>query len=84
MSESETDRKIRLEKDSNYHKRKFAGESEEAKKARLENIEALLSLNVQQNVQGQIVIINISHHLCYCYFYFYNSLRSTWLAKSNF
>ena len=52
MSESETDRKIRLEKDSNYHKRKFAGESEEAKKARLENIEALLSLNVQQNVQG--------------------------------
>ena len=36
MSETETDRKIRLEKDNNYHKRKFAEESEEAKKTRLE------------------------------------------------
>ena len=47
-------------------------------------IEALLSLNARQNVQEQIVIINIGHHLCYCYLYFYNSLRSTSLAISNF
>ena len=37
--------------------------------------ETLLSLNAQQNVQEKIVIVNISHHLCYFYLYFYNSLR---------
>ena len=34
--------------------------------------------------RNKIDILNISHHLCYRYFYFYNSLRSTWLAISNF
>ena len=48
------------------------------------HIEALLSLNVQQMSRNKIDILNISHHLCYRYFYFHNSLPSTWLAISNF